>query len=164
MIDTIVVQLDRAIGAVIAAGRWLALPLVFLLFMQWPLRDLIRGHSREANDLGQIFFALFVALSVTAATRAGTHLAADTLAQRYSRPSRVLLRKAGAMLGLLPWALLILYTSKAPVWNSLSGLEAFPDTNNPGYFLIKGALWLMAGIVLLQALADILRTDEAEPR
>ena len=78
-------RLDRLIGRVIAAAQWLALPLVLLLFLQWPLRDIVRAYSREANDLGQIIFALFVAVSVTAATRAGTHLAADTLAQRYSR-------------------------------------------------------------------------------
>src|ERR1700732_5466430 len=76
--------LDRLIGYVVAAAKWLALPLVALLFLQWPLRDLFRGYSREANDLGQVVFAFFVAVSVTAATRAGTHLAADLLAQRYS--------------------------------------------------------------------------------
>ena len=52
------------------------------------LRDIVHGYAREANDLGQIFFALYVAVSVTAATRAGTHLAADTLAQRYSATTR----------------------------------------------------------------------------
>ena len=77
-------SLDRAIGWLVASAKWLALPLIALLFLQWPLRDLVRGWSREANDLGQIAFALFVAVSVTAATRAHTHLAADLVAQRYS--------------------------------------------------------------------------------
>jgi len=85
--------LDRLIGYVVSAAKWLALPLVTLLFLQWPLRDLFRGYSREANDLGQVVFALFVAVSVTAATRAGTHLAADLLARQYSAlaatPARV---------------------------------------------------------------------------
>jgi TRAP-type C4-dicarboxylate transport system permease small subunit len=73
--------LDRLIGCVVAAAKWLALPLITLLFLQWPLRELFRGYSREANDLGQVVFALFVAVSITAATRAGTHLAVDQLAQ-----------------------------------------------------------------------------------
>ena len=81
-------RLDRLIGRIIAAAQWLALPLILLLFLQWPLRDIVRCCSREANDLGQIIFALFVAVSVTAATRAGTHLAADTLAHRYSARTR----------------------------------------------------------------------------
>ena len=77
-------RLDRLIAGIIACAQWLVLPLILLLFLQWPLRDAVRCCSRPANDLGQIIFALLVAVSVTAATRAGTHLAADTLAQRYS--------------------------------------------------------------------------------
>ena len=67
-------RLDRLIGRVIAAAQWLALPLILLLFLQWPLRDIVRSYSREAkrNVLGQIIFALYVAISVTAATRART--------------------------------------------------------------------------------------------
>lgn len=149
--------LDRMASATIAAMRWLALPLVLLLFLQWPLRDLVHGFSREANDLGQVVFALFVAVSVTAATRAGTHLAADAIAQRYSLASRRRLRQAGALLGLAPWALFILWSSRSAVLSSLSLFERFPDTANPGYFLIKLALWLMAALILIQAIVDIAR-------
>src|SRR5471032_1218282 len=135
-------RLDRLIGILITAAQWLALPLIVLLFLQWPLRDLVRCCSREANDLGQIIFALFVAVSVTAATRAGTHLAADTLAQRYTARTRHRLKQLGAALGILPWALFVLFAAKGIVMSSVLGLEAFADTNNPGYFIIKAALWL----------------------
>ena len=73
----------------------------------------MRGYSREANDLGQIAFALFVAVSVTAATRAGTHLAADLAgAALFGAHARVGLRGSGAALGLLPWALFVLIASR----------------------------------------------------
>ena len=62
--------LDRLVESVLAAAKWLALPIVTLLFLQWPLRDLARAYSREANDLGQWLFAIYVAASITAATRA----------------------------------------------------------------------------------------------
>ena len=149
--------LDRCVERTIASVRWLALPLVLLLFLQWPLRDLVHGYSREANDLGQVVFAIFVAVSVTAATRAGTHLAADALAQRYSPRLRQRIRQAGALVGLVPWALFILWSSRAAVWSSLSLFERFPDTANPGYFLIKLALWLMAALILIQAVVDVAR-------
>jgi TRAP-type C4-dicarboxylate transport system permease small subunit len=73
--------LDRLVAAILSGGRWLLLPVVALLFLQWPLRDLVRSYSREANDLGQWLFALYVALAFTAATRAHTHLSADTVAR-----------------------------------------------------------------------------------
>jgi len=157
MIARIAVGLDRAVGICIAAAQWLALPLVLLLFLQWPLRDLVRAYSREANDLGQIAFALYVAVSVTAATRAGTHLAADTLAQRYSPRVRHWLKKFGSIVSLLPWALFVLIASRNIVLSSLGELERFPDTNNPAYFVIKLALWLMSVLLLVQLAVDLAR-------
>jgi TRAP-type mannitol/chloroaromatic compound transport system permease small subunit len=153
--------LDRLIGAIVAAAKWLALPLVILLFLQWPLRDLVRAYSREANDLGQVAFALFVAVSVTAATRARTHLAADLLARRYSARTRRHLARAGAAIGLLPWAVFILVISKTTVVSSVQHLEAFQDSGNPGYFMIKLALWLMATVAIAQSLVDLFRPSQA---
>jgi TRAP-type mannitol/chloroaromatic compound transport system permease small subunit len=154
--------LDRLIGRVVGAAKWLALPLVVLLFLQWPLRDLLRGYSREANDLGQVAFALFVAVSVTAATRAGTHLAVDLLARRYSARMRRRLHQAGSALGLLPWALFILIASRTTIVSSVHDLEAFQDSGNPGYFLVKLAVWLMAILILGQCVVDIFRPLAAD--
>ena len=149
--------LDCLIGYVVAASKWLALPLVVLLFLQWPLRDIFRTFSREANDLGQIVFAFLVAVSVTAATRAQTHLAADLLARRYSARVRQRLARLGSALGLLPWAIFVMIAGKSTVMSGLRDLEAFQDSGNPGYFLIKLALWVMAVLILAQSLLDIFR-------
>jgi TRAP-type mannitol/chloroaromatic compound transport system permease small subunit len=149
--------LDRLIAAALRGLQWLILPVVILLFLQWPLRDLVRSHSREANDLGQWIFALYVAASITAATRARTHLAADAVARRYGPQVRAALMRCGAAFGLVPWALLVLIAGKNMVLGSLLSLEAFPDTYNPGYFIIKLALWVLAGLVLAQAVLDIAR-------
>jgi len=156
--------LDRLVGGLVAAVKWLALPLVVLLFLQWPLRDLLRHFSRESNDLGQIAFALFVAVSVTAATRAGTHLAVDLVAKRYSARTRAWLVRAGSAFGLLPWALFVLIAGKTTVLSSLRDLESFQDSGNPGYFLIKVALLVMALAVIGQALIDILCPLPADKR
>ena len=155
-------RLDRLIGFIISIGRWLALPVVLLLFLQWPLRDLFGGYSREANDLGQWIFALYVAMSFTAATRARTHLAADALAQTYSKRTRARIWRLGVAVALVPWALFVLIAGKNVVVPSLAGLERFPDTTNPGYFLIKLALWVLAGLVLTQAVVDIAKPERPD--
>src|SRR5437868_121455 len=155
-IDRIPSLLDRLLGAVMRTTQWLILPIVVLLFLQWPLRDIFRSYSREANDLGQWIFAIFVAVSVTCATRAGTHLGTDAVARFYPTSVRRALTRLGAAL-LVPWALFVLIGSKDIVLNSIRGLETFPDTNNPGYFLIKTAVWILAGLMLAQAAIDIAR-------
>jgi TRAP-type mannitol/chloroaromatic compound transport system permease small subunit len=161
---TVLRQIDRAVGAFLAVMQWLALPLVLLLFLQWPLRDILHAYSGQANDLGQIIFALLVASSVTAATRAGTHLAADTVAQRYSALTRHRIRQIGTAIGMLPWALFVLISGASMVIPSLREMEAFPETYNPGYYIIKLALWLMATLVLAQSVVDILRPFKAGER
>ena len=148
---------DRLIAGLLRLAGWLVLPIVVLLFLQWPLRDIFRLYSREANDLGQWIFALYVAASVTAATRAHTHLAADLLARHYDPAVRDFIARCGAVLGLLPWALLVIFTSKNIVLGSIAVLEAFPDTYNSGYFIIKAALWVLAGLILTQAVVDAVR-------
>jgi TRAP-type mannitol/chloroaromatic compound transport system permease small subunit len=149
--------LDRTLGVLLDLAQWLVVPVVALLFLQWPLRDLFQAYSREANDLGQWLFALFMAAAVTAATRARIHLAADNFAQRYTPSLRAFIARCGALLGLAPWALFVLYASRQSVWMSVRQLESFPDTYNPGYFLIKLAVWLLAGLLLLQAIVDAIR-------
>ena len=147
--------LDGLIAAILALGRVLALPIVLLLFLQWPLRDLVQAYSREANDLGQWLFALYVAMAVTAATRARTHLATDVVARRYSARTRAILVRAMALIGALPWALFVIVAGRGIVLSSLVARETFPDTTNPGYFLVKLALWVLAGLMLAQALLDL---------
>jgi len=157
MLARLIGGLDRCVAAILSGGRWLLLPVVAFLFLQWPLRDLVHAYSREANDLGQWIFALYVAIAFTAATRAHTHLSADAVARLYSERTRTLLARVGALVALVPWALFVIIGGAHLVVPSLRLRETFPDTNNPGYFLIKLALWLLASLILAQAVIDIAR-------
>ncbi|MGE5200606.1 MAG: TRAP transporter small permease subunit [Acidobacteriota bacterium] len=148
---------DGAVGAAVAAGRWLALPVSVLLFAQWPLRDLVHAYSTDANDLAQWLFALYVSLALTYATRERSHLASDVLARRYPPAVRAVLARLGAILCVAPWALFILVVGASSVWRSVRGLEHFPETLNPGYFLVKASAWLLALLALAQAVLDVLR-------
>ena len=155
--------LDRLVAGIVALGRFLALPVVVLLFLQWPLRDFVQAYSRDANDLGQWLFALYVAIAVTAATRARTHLATDVIARGYAARTRGLLARTAVLIGVLPWALFVLVAGYSLVVSSVLAREAFADTTNPGYFLVKLALWLLAGLMLVQGFVDLL-TPSRESR
>jgi TRAP-type C4-dicarboxylate transport system permease small subunit len=162
MMARLIGGLDRCVAAILAGGCWLLLPVVAFLFLQWPLRDLLHAWSREANDLGQWIFALYVAMAFTAATRAHTHLAADAVARHYPARMRDLLGRIGVLIALVPWALFVIIGGAQLVIPSLRALEGFPDTLNPGYFLIKLALWLLAGLILAQAVIDLARPRRSD--
>ena len=84
------------------------------------------------------------------------------MARRYAARTRRRLQQAGAAIGLLPWALFVLIAGKTTVLSSLRDLESFQDSGNPGYFLVKVALWVMAALILGQSLVDIFRPLAAE--
>ena len=149
--------LEQFVELVLGAAKWLALPIVTLLFLQWPLRTIVGLYSREANDLGQWLFALYVAASITAATRAKAHLAADTVSRNYSDATRQRLARAGVLFGLIPWSIIVLVTSWNIVRDSTLLLERFPDTGNPGYFIIKLALLLLALLILIEGVIGLFR-------
>jgi TRAP-type mannitol/chloroaromatic compound transport system permease small subunit len=149
--------IDRALGIGIAFVSVLALPLSLLLFLQWPLRDVVQAYSREANDLAQCLFALYVSVAITYATRRRAHLCADAVAHRYSATTRARLERIAALVVLLPWSLFVLYATAPIVFQSVGELEAFPETYTPGYFVIKLAVAVLALLVLAQALIDGLR-------
>jgi TRAP-type mannitol/chloroaromatic compound transport system permease small subunit len=156
--------LRRGLTATLGALKWLVLPLALLLFLQWPLRELVHGYSREANDLGQWLFALYVAGSVTAATLAGTHLAADAIARRYSARTRRLLLRFGQLVAIAPWAIFVSISAWPLISSSLQHWEGFPDTGNPGYFIVKLALWLLTAGMLAAILIDVPADRDEERR
>jgi TRAP-type C4-dicarboxylate transport system permease small subunit len=147
---------DAALDRATRWGAMLVLPLALLLCAQWPLRDGIGAGSRQANDLAQWIFALYVAFALRHATRVRGHLATEAFAARYPPARRRAIGRWGTALCVLPWSLFLLATSSRPAWQSLRGLEAFPDTLNPGYFIIKCSVWLLAALAAWQAAADLL--------
>lgn len=134
----------------------LVVPLAILLFAQWPLRDIVQAYSRQTNDMAQVLFALYAAVAITAASHANAHLAADHhLVLPLRHPPRW--QRYALLLCIAPWALLILWTSSAQVWESIVQLERFSETGNPGLFVVKFAGWLMALLALACLAFNVVR-------
>src|ERR1700751_692386 len=127
--------MDRALGRLIEAGRWLVLPVALILFPQWPLRDFVQWGSREANDLGQWIFALYVSLAVTFASRERAHLAIDAIAHDYPLRVRRFIGRWGTLACVVPWLIFMIWATWPIAQSSTALLEKFPETLNRGYFL-----------------------------
>ncbi len=146
----------RLVQAGLLLASLLVLPLAVLLFGQWPLREWVQAWSREANDMGQICFAWYVAVAVTAASVTHSHMAAHTPLQSAHPPARNW-RPWALLFCLTPWALFMLWAAAPQIRVSVAGLEKFAESLTPGYFMVKLALALMLVLVLVNALADVLR-------
>jgi TRAP-type C4-dicarboxylate transport system permease small subunit len=144
----------RLLDGTLGLLKWLVLPISALLFLQWPLREVVQQFSREANDIGQILFALYVAASVSAATRAGTHLTASSAAHRYGPRTLQAIRIASNIGAVIPWLAFLAWSATPMIVSATSNFERFQDSLNPGYFIVKLALWLLALTLLVASLLD----------
>lgn len=155
---------NHSLSRFILATGVLVLPLSMLLFAQWPLRELVQAYSREANDLAQAIFAVYVSLAITSATRLRTHLASDVFGRHYAPHVRRKIYRAASLLIMVPWSAFILWSAWKSTLQSVAAMEHFPETYNPGYFLVKGAVVLLAATVLLQSLLDGLDVSRSKQR
>jgi TRAP-type mannitol/chloroaromatic compound transport system permease small subunit len=155
--------LDRLLSSMTTFAAWLALPVVATLFLQWPLRDVARCCSREANDLGQWLFALYIAVAVTAATRACTHMAADARSKAYRPSIRAWIGRAAILIVTLPFAVGVGILAFPAAIASLLRLETFGDTGNPGYFIIKGSVVVLTLLMAVQAVISLVLAQSSGP-
>jgi TRAP-type C4-dicarboxylate transport system permease small subunit len=143
--------------------RWIAallgaalLALAILLCLQWPLRDWVQAHNRTANDWGQIVFAGFMACAISVATWRAEHLSTHGVSGSWlalPRPRAWLLLAC-----VLPWALLLLWTSLKPMSYAMVNTERFPETLTAGYWLIHLAVTVLAGLAGVSAIASARRS------
>lgn len=152
-LQTVTAPVHQAFAPVFTFVSCLALPLALLLFSQWPLRELLQAHSRQANDVGQIVFAFYVAVAVTAASRNDVHLASFKPSHQGRHKPRW---HAWAVLACTtPWAIFMLWAGWPLVAGSVASLERFGETLTPGYFLIKLAMVVMVLLTLLDGIARL---------
>ncbi len=149
-------RLHHSVSLLSRLARWLSLPLAALLFLQWPLRELIHAYSREANDMAQWISALYVSVAVSAATRTATHLSAQAYGHIHSSVYTSW-RTIIGVVTLFLWGGYVFFALTPTAWRSLIGIERFAETLNPGYFLIKLAAVLLTVLVMLDAALDMLR-------
>lgn len=149
--------LERLLDGISRLVMPIALVIVLLLCLQWPMRDWIGAGSGKANDLAQWLFALYVAVALRHAGQRGAHLVSrPDLAQAGHGALRAV-RVLGAPLAVLPWSLFLLIQGTPSVARSVRGLERFPETANFGYFFVKSGLLVLAALLAVQALIDLVR-------
>jgi TRAP-type C4-dicarboxylate transport system permease small subunit len=144
--------LMRVIGSL---ASLLVIPLVLMLFIQWPLREWVQAYARQANDIGQIFFALYVAVAITAASLSQSHLAVGTHNHPQPPNKHALWRACAVLVCVVPWALFMLWACFPILRVSVLEFERFPEALTPGYFVIKIALALLLLLVLWHAICGV---------
>jgi TRAP-type mannitol/chloroaromatic compound transport system permease small subunit len=152
---------DRLEAAVDAIGRvfaWLVLAVVFLLFLQNPLRELIGRGQFFANDMGQLSHAAVFMVGVAYAWRWDRQVRVDLFYGRMGPRAKAAVNLCGTLFLLLPWLAFVAWDTLPVAVESARQLEHFPESGSPGFFVMKAIIVVFALTLGMQALAVIARS------
>ena len=146
--------IDR-IGGVMA---WLVLAVVFLLFVQNPLREYLGRGQFLANDMGQLSHAAVFMIGAAYAWRWDRQVRVDLFYRNMGARTKAWVNLLGTVFLLLPWLALVTWDAVPDVIDSIRHLEGFPETGSPGFFVMKSVLVVFAAMMTLQASAVVARS------
>ena len=140
------------------AVSWLVLAVVFLLFVQNPLREYVGRGQFFANDMGQLAHAAVFMVGVSYAWRSDRQVRVDLFYRRMSARGRALVNLLGTIFLLLPWLGFVVWDSLPTIVNSVRILEHFPESGSPGFFLMNSMLLAFSVTLTMQASAVLARS------
>lgn len=124
------------------AGRWLGLNL----------------SSNVYIELQWYLFSMVFLLGAGYALRHRAHVRVDVVYARLSKKTRAWIDLIGAFVFLMPVCIAMLWVTWPSVFHSWSVLEGSPDPGGLPRYPIKTVLLLSFALLLLQGIADVIRT------
>ena len=157
-LERIADRLEHAVERVGRAGAWLVLAVVFFLFVQNPLREYVGRGQFFANDMGQLAHAAVFMIGVAYAWRFERQVRVDLLYRRMGPRTRAAVNLAGTLFLLLPWLALVAWDAFPSAIDSVKLLERFPESNSPGFYVMRSIVPVFVVLVAMQAAAVVARS------
>lgn len=137
---------------------WVALAMVLMMVSIVILRYLFAFGSIAMQESIMYMNALIFALGAGYTLKEKGHVRVDILYSRLPLPRRALIDLLGTVLFLIPSMLAILWLSWDYVSLSWRLREASPESSGlPFVYLLKSAILLLATLLLVQAVAELIR-------
>jgi TRAP-type mannitol/chloroaromatic compound transport system permease small subunit len=151
-------RLESWVDGFARTAAWLVLAVVFLLFVQNPLREYVGRGQFFANDMGQLAHAAVFMIGVAYAWRWDRQVRVDLFYRNMSVRARALVNLLGTVFLLLPWLALVAWSEGPTAIQSVKLAEQFPETGSPGFFVMNIVVLAFVALVALQAVAVMARS------
>ena len=142
------------------ATAWLVLGMVMLISYDVAMRYVFHAGSVALQELEWHLFALVFLLGAAYTLKHDEHVRVDVLYQSYwmTPRRRALVNLIGTVLFLIPFCVLVIVSSWPFVHDSFLHAEGSPDPGGLSHrWLLKAAIPVSFGLLLLQGLANALR-------
>jgi TRAP-type mannitol/chloroaromatic compound transport system permease small subunit len=149
-------RFNRAIGEVAA---WLVLAVVLVCAAVALLRYGLGFGRIWLQELYVVLFGVSFLLASPRAYAEDAHIRIDVLSERFSHRTKALVELLGCALFLVPWLLVVAWSSWPFVRLSWLVREPSPQSGGlPGLYVVKTAIPLFAVLMLLQTAAVMARS------
>jgi len=151
-------MVDRFIRSVGKASSWLTLILVILICIDVFMRYVFSNSQEWMLELEWHLFALVFLLGGAYALQADEHVRVDVWYTHRSERTKAWINLLGTVFFLLPWCLVVIYTSYAYAENSFLINERSADPGGlPARYLIKFSITIGFVLLLIQAVMVIIK-------
>ena len=138
---------------------WTTSLLVWLLFALVVMRYGFGSFSQKLSELGTYFFALSFLFASGYAFKHEKHVRVDLFYAKWSDRGKAIVNLIGGLLFLLPWCVVSIIVCWQYAMNSFSIRESSPEPSGlPALYVLKFALFVGFGCLLLQGIASILKS------
>lgn len=147
----IINKLNERIGKAVS---WLTLALVLITCYDVIVRYVFRESSVAFQELEWHLFSIIFLLSAAYTLKIDDHVRVDLFYSRFSENKKALTDFIGSVIFLIPFCLLVIYSSKDFVVNSFLMKETSPDAGGlPARYIIKAFIPVSFFLLLLQGIA-----------
>jgi TRAP-type mannitol/chloroaromatic compound transport system permease small subunit len=149
------VRFADGLSEVVGKGvSWLAALLVVVVCYDVLTRYVLSSSSVAVQELQWHMFSLLFLLSAAYTLKHDKHVRVDVLYSRFSARAKAWVDLAGSVLFLIPFCLLVIWSSRKFVWSSYTIGETSPDPGGlPARWLLKSSIPLSFALLLIQGIA-----------
>ncbi|UXP34137.1 TRAP transporter small permease subunit [Reichenbachiella agarivorans] len=151
---TVVAIIDRFTEKTGQAVSYLSLILVILIGIDVVLRYALNWTSSANQELEWHLFAVLFLLGSAYTLKHDKHVRVDLFYSRFSAKNKAWVNFFGTLIFLVPFCLVVFYTSLSFVADAWHVQESSPEPGGlPHRFLVKATIPIGAGLLLLQGIS-----------
>jgi TRAP-type mannitol/chloroaromatic compound transport system permease small subunit len=148
-IDLINEKIGRGVG-------WLTTLMVLLVFYDTVMRYAFNKGHVALQELEWHLFAVVFLIGAAYTLKEGGHVRVDILFINFSRKTKAWIDLLGALFLLIPFSLIIIYSTQKFIGNSWAVREVSPDPGGlPMRYLLKAMIPAGFVLLILQAISEV---------
>ncbi len=158
MLDALIAAIEKLTAWVGRKVSWLSALLVVVFCVDVTFRYLFQKSSPWVMELEWHLYSLLFLFGAAYTLQRDRHVRVDLFYSRFSAPDKALTNLIGTLFFLLPWCVMVIWASWPYALESWRDREGSPNPNGlPAWYLIKFAIIVGVGLLLLQGIAELLK-------